>query len=154
MRFSVSQLLALFDLLVNSDIMGRTDDVANTKELEVLQGVWQVVKPDACSPIRLSIRKDKAAILKDTKTTKYIKKQVTWSIKLNLDATKKAIEIEFPGKRSEVVLALYQLKDDTLKLCVLSDQEKAAKERPKEFGEKEGQVVLEFVRDTQSSLVL
>jgi uncharacterized protein (TIGR03067 family) len=116
---------------------------ANKKDLEKLQGTWkaetaQLGGKDAPAALvenlQLVIAKDKLTI-KDGKEDE--------SATFKLDAGKKpiaAIDLVTKGGK-ETVLGIYEIKDDTLKLC----WNKFGKDRPTEFVSKADTEIVLFV---------
>jgi uncharacterized protein (TIGR03067 family) len=113
---------------------------ADTKEdMKMLDGTWVPVSgelagekfPDeTLKTIKLEV--------KDGKYTVTVGKEGTDKGIVTLDATKKPKEMDLVGtdgpNKGKKILAIYELTDDTLKVCYALD----GKDRPKEFVTKQG----------------
>jgi uncharacterized protein (TIGR03067 family) len=138
MRWSTLVLVA--GLLVAA--APRQDD-ASKKDLEKLQGTWKAETAQrggkdapavVVENLRLVIAKDKLTIKDGTEVE---------AATFKLDAGKKpiaAIDIVIKGDK-ETLLGIYEIKDDTLKLC----WNPSGKDRPTEFVSKADTEIVLFV---------
>jgi uncharacterized protein (TIGR03067 family) len=107
----------------------RQDD-ANKKDLEKLQDTWKLESAQVAGkdvppaeiekmPLQFTFKGDKVTIEENGRPTEGT---------IKLDAAKKPATMDLtPAKGDFTVLALYELEEDTLKLCFI----KESKERPK-----------------------
>jgi len=110
------------------------------KDQEKLQGSWpavEIIKAGKPAPAD-EVKGVKMAVAEDKMTVTDRGRVSGFRIKLDPGKKPKAIDLTaldgpFKGK---VVLGIYQLEGDMLKLCLSNDPE--AKERPAEFAAKEG----------------
>jgi uncharacterized protein (TIGR03067 family) len=106
------------------------------KELEALQGQWKLVSAtrdgkdmprDMVKALKCTIKGDKFTVARDGKAVE--------EGTLKLDTTKKPREIDMAlGDGKLIALGIYELSEDTYKLCYAPP----GKERPKALDAKEG----------------
>ena len=132
------KLRLLVMLAVGLGISGAAADEAKDagkKELEALQGQWKLVSTTREGK---DMPQDMVKALKCTKGDKFTVARDGIAVEegtLKLDTTKKPREIDMAlGDGKQIALGIYELSEDTCKLCYAPP----GKERPKAFGAKEG----------------
>jgi uncharacterized protein (TIGR03067 family) len=127
-------LLSLFTIAIS---LGRADD-ANGNDLKALQGEW---KAQSITAHGNAVPDEQVA-----KTTMTIKdKELTLSVMpdhvstIVLDVSHKPAWIDVTNTKKQTLLGIYELKDDTLKICLATPE----KMRPIKFeSTKEGETAL------------
>jgi uncharacterized protein (TIGR03067 family) len=138
-------------MVLAAGLLVAADDDAKKKELEKLQGVWQVVG------VELNGKKLPQADVEKTKLRLTIKGN-TFSYKagdteavegsFEIDVAKDPKTIDFSGTtkagKVEKTIGIYELKGDTMRVCFVP----AGEERPKEFATKADSkaAILEYKR--------
>jgi uncharacterized protein (TIGR03067 family) len=133
------KLKLLVMLAAGWGIAGTAGDEAKDaakRELDGLQGEWKLVSTtrngkdmphDLVKALKCMIKGDKFTVARDGKAVE--------EGTLKLDTTKKPKEIDMAlGKGKRTALGIYERSGDTYKLCYAPP----GKDRPKEFGAKEG----------------
>lgn len=128
------KLLVAFTLVLCFSLTGSGD----TKDGDTLQGAWLPVMAELAGKMFPDeVRQTIKLVIKDDKYTVTLGKAVDrGTIKLQPAAKPKAMDIigaEGPNK-DKTILAIYEAKDDTLRICY----DLSGKNRPTEFKTKEG----------------
>lgn len=151
MRLAITVLIAA--LVPVAGILG--DDNAKKEaiktDLAALQGTWMIVEKEYKGKKATKEEIEALAgelVIKDGTATKWEeddsgKKQIASEAKITLDPTTKPKSVDIAHTKGdlkgETVLGVYELKDDTLKVCFAVEDEK----RPKTFaGAKDGKACL------------
>jgi uncharacterized protein (TIGR03067 family) len=127
--------LRILGAMIVSFALG-ADDAKDAKELEPLQGDWQLVSAtrngkampdDMVKATRCTVKGNKFTITREGKAVE--------DGTLKLDGAKKPKEIDMNvGNADAQALGIYELDKDNFKLCY----GRPGKDRPKEFAAKEG----------------
>jgi uncharacterized protein (TIGR03067 family) len=121
----------------------------NKEDMKMLEGTWLPVSGEnAGEKFPEEVMKTITLVIKDGKYSVTVGKQPDKGT-VSIDATKKPKEMDLVGtegpNKDKKILAIYEVTDDTLKVCYNLD----GKERPKEFKTKEGTKELLFTYKRQ-----
>src|SRR5262245_34009657 len=123
-------------LVLAASLVVAADDDAKKKELEKLQGVWQVVGVEVNGEKQAKERIEKTNLRLTIKGNKYVYKAGDKEVgqgAFTIDVAKDPKTIDIGGTsqsgKAEKMIGIYELKGGTMRVCFVPEGE----ERPKEF---------------------
>ncbi len=138
-------------MVLAAGLLVTADDDAKKKELEQMQGVWQVVGVESNGEKAPKERVEKANLRLTIKGNKYVYKAGDKDVgegSFEIDVAKNPKTIDFSGTtkdgKVEKTIGIYELKGDTMRVCFVPADE----ERPKELATKAGAkaTIMEYKR--------
>jgi uncharacterized protein (TIGR03067 family) len=138
-------------MVLATGLLIAADDDAKKKELEKMQGTWQVVGVEANGEKAPKERVEKANLRLTIKGNKYVYKAGDKDVgegSFEIDVAKNPKTIDVSGTtkdgKVEKTIGIYELKGDTMRVCFVP----AGEERPKEFATKADSkaAILEYKR--------
>ncbi|HKB40636.1 MAG TPA: TIGR03067 domain-containing protein [Gemmataceae bacterium] len=126
-------------MVLAAGLLVAADDDAKKKELEKMQGTWQVVGVELDGKKQPQAEVEKTKLRLTIKGNKYVYKAGDTEVSegsFEIDTTKDPKTIDASGTtktgKVEKTIGIYEFKGDTMRVCLVP----AGEERPKEFATK------------------
>jgi uncharacterized protein (TIGR03067 family) len=143
MKLRVLVILAAGSLIAADN---KRDD-AIKKELKNLRGTWVPTsgKANGSVPSPKELRKMKVVLAGDKWTLHFEGKTAEATFKIDPTKKPKTIDLHPKTAKGQVVVGIYELEGDTLKICM--PEPSTGKKRPTEFSGKDGKSLMTFERE-------